>query len=95
MEAIHKEVLVSNWMFLLDNLELDELLDEMLAEHVITSDMYEQINIHHTRRERVTEFLSILMRRGPDAFTKFQAGLNKTSQSFICEKISETLNQGN
>lgn len=90
MDDIHREVLRRNWVFLSENLTTSELLDHMLAKCVFTTDMYEEIKVNNTRKDQVSQFLFILLRRGPDAFDKFLAALDATCQGFISEKLAQT-----
>jgi hypothetical protein len=72
---------------------MNELLDHMLSQSIITDDMYDQISVQSTKKEQITEFLLILPRRGPQAFDKFLEALNETSQDFIAERLIQTYNQ--
>lgn len=93
MELIHRECLRKNWIFLIENVQMDELLDYMYSKSVFTSDMCERVNAETTRKDKVTLFLFTLQRRGPRAFSSFLDGLEDTSQSFISDKLTQTVNE--
>lgn len=93
MEDIHRNALRRNWVYLSENLHTTELLDHMLAESVLTQDMYEEIKAQTTRKDKVTQFLFTLQRRGPQAFDKFIAGLHATQQEFIADKLIQTVRE--
>lgn len=93
MNDVHRETLRKNWVYLLENLVTDELLDYLLGNEVITPDMYEEINVQLTRQDKVTHFLSILQRRGPQAFNNFLDALVATNQGFISDKLIKTCKQ--
>ncbi|KAL4226571.1 hypothetical protein ACF0H5_014556 [Mactra antiquata] len=93
MENTHRESLRKNWIFLIDNIEVDELLDHLYGESVFTQDMCEQIKAQTTRKDQVTHLLFTLQRRGPLAFSKFLAGLEATSQKFIADKLTQTVSE--
>lgn len=90
MNDVHRETLRKNWVYLLENLVTDELLDYLLGKEVITPDMYEEINVQLTRQDKVTHFLSILQRRGPRAFDNFLDALVATNQGFISDRLMQT-----
>ncbi|KAH3869579.1 hypothetical protein DPMN_032748 [Dreissena polymorpha] len=93
MENIHQDTLRANWIFLTENLVLNDLLDFLVQEFLFSDDMYEEVKAEKTNKDKVVKFLFILQRRGPQAFEKFMAGLRQTNQDFIAEKLSETLQQ--
>lgn len=93
MDNVHRETLRLNWVYLTENLSMNELLDHMLGQLVITDDMYEEIKVQSTKKEQITHFLLILPRRGPNAFDKFLEALRATSQGFIVDKLIQTCNQ--
>lgn len=93
MNNLHRETIRLNWVFLSENLETAELLDHMLGEFVITHDMYEEVKAERTKKEKISHFLFILQRRGPQAFDKFLDALVATNQAFISEQLTQTHNQ--
>ena len=91
MEDTHKETIRRNWTYLLENMMMDELLDDMYAREVLTEGMREEIEVKSTRREKVTQFLFTLQKRGPRAFQKFLDGLRACSMEFIAEQLESTV----
>jgi len=86
-----------NYVFLMENLEMDELLDHMFQLQLLSRNMKEDVSVCRTHRDKAAKFLDILFRRGPDAFPKFIEALRKTDQLFIADKILSSLQnvQGN
>ena len=93
MEEIHRRILRQNWVYLIDNLIPDELADHLLQESIITNDMYEEIRVRATKKEKITHLLFIIQRRGPQAFEKLLAALRNTEQEFIADQLLQTLNR--
>lgn len=91
MEAIHRSTLRQNWVYLIENLVPGELADHLLAESILTNDMYEKIKVKATKKEKITHLLFIIQRRGPKAFEKFLTALRKTDQEFIADQLLQTL----
>ena len=92
MDETHRSILRQNWVYLVDNLIPDELADHLLADSIITNDMYEEIRVKPTKKEKITQLLFIIQRRGPHAFEKLLAGLRNTEQEFIADQLLHTLN---
>lgn len=93
MDDLHRKTIRENWVFLSENLETAELLDHMLKEFVFTQDMYEEVKVERTKKEKISQFLFILQRRGPQAFDKFLDALVATNQAFISDQLTRTHNQ--
>lgn len=93
MEKRHQEALRKNWIFLMDNLILDDLLDIMQEKEIFTTNMAEEVNVKATRKEKATHFLFTLIRRGPKAFDIFIEALRETDQGFIADKVLTSLNE--
>ncbi|KAL3852244.1 hypothetical protein ACJMK2_015912 [Sinanodonta woodiana] len=91
MENIHRAALRQNWIYLMDNLIIQELLDRLYEKGLLTDDMKEEIQVEKTKRDMISKFLSILQRRGPYAFDYFIDALQETSQEFIAEKLKESV----
>ena len=92
MDETHRATLRQNWVYLIENLIPDELADHLLAESIITNDMYEEIRVRPTKKEKITHLLFIIQRRGPHAFEKLLAALRNTEQEFIADQLLRSLN---
>lgn len=91
MDEIHRHTLRTNWVYLMENLIPDELADHLLQESIITSDMYEEIRVKATKKEKITHLLFIIQRRGPRAFEKLLSALRNTEQDFIADQLLQTV----
>ena len=95
MERRHQEALRKNWVFLMDNLIMDGVLDSMMSKEIFTSSMGEEVSVKQIRKDQVTHFLFTLIRRGPRAFDLFLEALRENSQDFIADQLVNTLNETN
>jgi hypothetical protein len=95
MEKKHEEALRKNWVFLMDNLIMDGVLDSMMSKETFTSGMVEEVSVKQTRKDKATQFLFTLIRRGPHAFDLFLEALRENSQDFIADQLVDTLNGKN
>lgn len=77
----------------MDSLILEDLLDLMIEKEIFTPNMGEEVSVKHTKKDKATQFLFTLIRRGPKAFDTFVECLNESSQDFIAEKLISTLNE--
>ena len=95
MEKKHQEALRKNWVFLMDNLILDDVLDAMITKEIFTTSMGEEVSVKQTKKDKATHFLFTLIRRGPKAFDLFIESLRENSQDFIADQLIKTLNEDN
>ncbi|XP_076086015.1 caspase-2-like isoform X2 [Mytilus galloprovincialis] len=89
MEKKHRNVLQTNFAYLIKNLHnVEAICDELLADHILTSGMNESIQ-HKTPRptEQTRELLSILPRRGMNAYKSFISALNKTGNGEVADHL--------
>ena len=93
MERRHQEALRRNWVYLMDNLIMDGVLDSMMSKEIFTSTMGEEVSVKRIRKDQVTHFLFTLIRRGPLAFDLFLEALRENSQEFIADQLVDTLNE--
>ncbi|KAK3608140.1 hypothetical protein CHS0354_004795, partial [Potamilus streckersoni] len=91
MEEVNKRAIRQNWSFLIQNIDIISLTDCLREDDTLTNDMCEQIEVERTTRDKIAKFLSIIMRRGPHAFDKLVQGLKKTDQTFIAEKLLQSV----
>ena len=55
-------------MFLLDNVPLDHTVSYLYENHILSTEQREEIYSECTTRRRVSRLLSIIRRRGPNAY---------------------------
>ena len=93
MEERHRDVLRRNWVYLGENVIVDEICDHLLQNHTFTHDMYDEIMVEKLRKDKISKFLFILVRRGPDAFPRFLQALRDTEQAFIADHLERVLQE--
>lgn len=91
MEHSHKEAIRKNWTYLLENLMVDDLLDYLISHSIITENMKEEVEIQRTRREKATQLLFIVQKRGPKAFQTLIDGLKECHMEFIAERLESSV----
>lgn len=91
MEHIHREAIRKNWTYLLENLMIDDLLDYLLSHSIISDNMKEEVEIQGTRREKATQLLFIIQKRGPQAFQALLNGLRECGMGFIAERLEQSV----
>ena len=53
----------------------------------------QEVSVKQTKKDKATQFLFTLIRRGPKAFDLFIESLRETSQDFIADQLIRTLNE--
>ena len=94
MDELHKKAIIKSYIYLVNNLDFNDIGDYLIQEEILNEEHCEEIKARNTRAERVREFLRILQTRGPRAYDTFIKALNKSNNGFIAshlEKIRETL----
>ena len=87
MEQRHRDVLRDNWVFLMDNLTVDYVLPILFQSRILSEDLIEQIKSESTSKQRNYSFLTILQRRGSNAFSAFLKALAQTDQDHVYERL--------
>jgi hypothetical protein len=77
MEEEHRTRLQFHREAIVKDLEVTDISDYLISKAVITDDDSERISAETTRRDRVHEFLRLLVRRGNKAFSHFLESLRK------------------
>ena len=88
MDFIHEECLRTKHVYLLKNLEPDEVLDHLYGDGILTIDGMERLKKEKIRRDQAGALLTKLPCRGPNAFPSFMKALRKTNQDFIADELS-------
>lgn len=88
MNGTEKNILRTNQVYLVNNLEATDILDYLLEDGVLTENDCELISNSKTRRERAQILLAMLPTRGPTAYGSFQRALSIGKYDFLQEKLS-------
>ncbi|XP_027509254.1 caspase-2 [Corapipo altera] len=91
MQRCHQEALKKNRVILAKQLVLYELVQHMVEKDIITPEMVEMIQAKSGNFERNVEFLNLLPKRGPNAFSAFCEALRETQQQHLEARILKTV----
>lgn len=78
MEEIHKELITDNLVPLTRDLDPSQIYTELIAGRVLTFEDKEKISKIDTRKAQSMELISVLLRKGPNAFGVFMDALQCT-----------------
>lgn len=92
MDPAFVDKLRTSRVMLITNLDVVSILPYLIQHNIFTQTMDEVISSKVTRQSKVSEFLSILQRRGPNAKRVFLDALRLTNQSFIADELEGTEN---
>lgn len=87
MDAHFRNSLISNRVFLVQNLDIEKLIPFMKQSRVLSTCATEEIRAKTTTVGKNGKFLDILAMRGPDAEKHFIDALRATNQGFIADKL--------
>uniref|UniRef100_A0A8C9EYL8 Caspase-2 n=1 Tax=Pavo cristatus TaxID=9049 RepID=A0A8C9EYL8_PAVCR len=90
MQRYHQEALKKNRVMLARELVLKELMEHMIEKDIITIEMVEMIQAKSGSFSQNVEFLNLLPKRGPNAFSAFCEALQETKQQHLAETILKT-----
>ncbi|KAM3846646.1 caspase-2 isoform 2-T4 [Vipera latastei] len=91
MQKCHQEVLKKNRVSLASQLVLKELLEHLIEKDIITETMMEMIQAKSGNFSQNVEFLNLLPKRGPKAFSAFCEALRETKQQHLEEMLFSTI----
>uniref|UniRef100_A0A8D0BN25 Caspase-2 n=1 Tax=Salvator merianae TaxID=96440 RepID=A0A8D0BN25_SALMN len=91
MQKCHQEALKKNRVSLAKQLVLKELMEHLIEKDVITEEMMEMIQAKPGNFSQNIEFLNLLPKRGPKAFSAFCEALQETKQQHLEEMLLNTL----
>ncbi|XP_060092912.1 caspase-2 [Heteronotia binoei] len=91
MQKCHQEALKRNRVSLAKQLVLKELLEHLIEKDVITMEMVEIIQAKEGSFSQNVEFLNLLPKRGPKAFSSFCEALRETKQQHLEEMLLSTI----
>ncbi|XP_075366440.1 caspase-2 isoform X2 [Mycteria americana] len=90
MQRCHQEALKKNRVMLAKQLVLKELMEHMIEKDIITMEMMEMIQAKSGSFNQNVEFLNLLPKRGPNAFSAFCEALRETKQQHLEAIILKT-----
>ncbi|XP_070598141.1 caspase-2 isoform X2 [Erythrolamprus reginae] len=91
MQKCHQEVLRKNRVSLASQLVLKELMEHLIEKEIITETMMEMIQAKSGNFSQNIEFLNLLPKRGPKAFSVFCEALRETKQEHLEEMLLSTI----
>ncbi|KAL2311236.1 hypothetical protein Nmel_002929 [Mimus melanotis] len=91
MQRCHQEALKKNRVMLAKQLVLNVLVEHMVEKDIITTEMVEMIQAKSGTFDRNVEFLNLLPKRGPNAFSAFCEALRETQQQHLEAMILKTM----
>nr|XP_021404675.1 caspase-2 [Lonchura striata domestica] len=91
MQRCHQEALKKNRVMLAKQLVLNVLVEHMVEKDIITTEMVEMIQAKSGSFDRNVEFLNLLPKRGPNAFSAFCEALRETQQQHLEALILKTM----
>ncbi|ELU00155.1 hypothetical protein CAPTEDRAFT_223766 [Capitella teleta] len=95
MKEIHKQVLRKNLIALTKDLNPSVILDELIQGDILTMDDKERLSLVKIRRDQAYELISILMRKGPNAFWVFLDSLKQTHSHLYHMLSNSLISEGN
>ena len=100
METPQKDFLLTNLPYFVNNLEMsDDFIEELFNKDLLSLCQKEKICAQQTRTEKASMLMTLLPRRGPDAFNIFQKTLKEHDIKVYCfltgEAIPERLRESN
>ncbi|XP_052693451.1 uncharacterized protein LOC128171728 [Crassostrea angulata] len=88
MEKIHQDIIKANYSTLVRNMMTSSVAEHLFASNVITDEMRQQIEAEKTSYDRNRKLLSIILRRGPRAFTGLRMALLKSNQRDLSKLLA-------
>jgi hypothetical protein len=86
MQSEHKLALTKNYVLLVNETPVDDILDELRQQQIVNEEQREFIARQPTQKGRTRALLELLARRGPTAFPR----LPNTFQTFANESRGNT-----
>lgn len=88
MEKIHQDIIKANYSTLVRNMMTSSVAGHLFASNVITDEMRQQIEAEKSSYDRNRKLLSIILRRGPRAFTGLRMALLKSNQRDLSKLLA-------
>ncbi|XP_072038360.1 uncharacterized protein [Amphiura filiformis] len=89
MTNCHRDVLRKVRVYMMENLEVDTIIQNLVGELLLTAADEETLSAERTARARTKALLDILPRKGDVGYTKLLSVLRE-EQTFVYQKLVET-----
>ena len=89
MDKIHQRVLIQCVTWLKDELIVSEVLSHLLKDGILTCDLKQEVQAEKTDSSKATTLLSILAKRGPNAYSSFLNATSATGQYHITTYLQD------
>lgn len=83
MESVDRRKLRENYVELVRNLNPEDICDYLYQEGILSEEDFDNILSIATRAQRMRCFLSILPKKGPDAFQRFLEAMNRAGYDHL------------
>lgn len=87
MDRIHRDVLEHKRLFLLDNLNPNDILDYLRQDRIFDVEHSGEILSHKVVRDQSRHLLDKLQSRGPRAYACFIKALDSTKSEFLADAL--------
>lgn len=87
MEQKYQDIIKSNYSTLVRSMTTSSVAGHLFASSIITDEMRQQIEAERTSYDRNRKLLSIILRRGPRAFTGLRMALMKANQTDLSKLL--------
>ncbi|MEE6486975.1 hypothetical protein FKM82_014747 [Ascaphus truei] len=89
MQSCHKDALIKLRVILAEEMVLEELLEHLVSHNILTPIMQERVTARCGSFKQNIELLSLLPKRGPQAFSVFCNALCVTGQEHLAKRLEE------
>ncbi|XP_070564179.1 polyubiquitin-C-like [Ptychodera flava] len=93
METNHREVLSSNMAKIADEIDVDDFLEELKKEGVLSEILIQDIISEKSRRAKAGKLVILLQSCGPKAFHRFKTQLKKNGFMDLAEKLENDVEE--
>lgn len=87
MEQKYQDIIKANYTTLVRKIQTSSVTRHLFASNIITEEMKQQIEAEKSSIEGNRKLISIILRRGPDAFRGFRMALMKANQADLSKLL--------
>lgn len=87
MEQKYQDIIKANYTTLVRKIKTSSVTRHLFASNIITEEMKQQIEAEKSSIEGNRNLISIILRRGPDAFRGFRMALMKANQADLSKLL--------
>lgn len=87
MEQKYQDIIKANYTTLVRKIKTSSVTRHLFASNIITEEMKQQIEAEKSSIEGNRKLISIILRRGPDAFRGFRMALMKANQADLSKLL--------